>query len=160
MSAGLDILTPAGQEPLQQESAAYAIFERCFPDYTIEKTIEPDARLDGRIMLRGKKVALVETKCRFDVDLYQFRTKYRNQWLITERKLLVGADYARRERVPLYGFCFFVRGQVLLVKQLADAFCKLIDYYVKETKTSKGINGGEATRRNGFVDMSDCEPLQ
>jgi len=160
MSAGLDILTPAGQVTLQQERAAYAIFERCFPGYTIQKTIKPNAPFDGRIMLRGKSVALVETKCRADVDIYDFRARYRNRWLITERKLQRAATCARRERVPLYGFLYFVHGQVLLVKRLADARGTLIEYDVRETKTKATVNGGEATRLNAYVDMADCEPLQ
>ena len=161
MSAGLDILTPAGQVTLQHERAAYAIFERRFPGYTIQHTDKDrEAPFDGRIMLRGKSVALVETKCRADVDIYDFRARYRNRWLITERKLQRAAACARRERVPLYGFLFFVRGQVLLVKRLADARGILIEYDLRETKTKATVNGGEATRLNAYVDMADCEPLQ
>lgn len=161
MSPGLDVLTPAGKVTLQQELTAYAIFERHHPGYTIEHTDKDKPEpFDGRIMLRGKVMALVETKCRADVDFYEFQTRYRNRWLITERKLKFAAACAERERVPLYGFLYIVRGQVLMVKRLTDARGNLVEHETAETKTQATVNGGEAIRLNAFIDMADCEPLQ
>lgn len=161
MSPGLDVLTPAGKVTLQQELTAYAIFERHHPGYTIKHTDKDKPEpFDGRIMLGGKVMALVETKCRADVDFYEFQARYRNRWLITERKLKFAAACAERERVPLYGFLYIVRGQVLMVKRLTDARGNLVEHETKVTQTQATVNGGLAERLNAFITMDGCEPLQ
>ena len=111
-------------------------------------------------MCKGKAVALVETKCRADVDLFEFIGKYKNKWLITERKLKYAADCASRERLPLFGFLYIVRGQVLMIKRLADAHGNLFEHETKVTTTQATVNGGLAERLNAFIDMSGCEPMQ
>ena len=161
MSAALDILTPAGKVTKEQELHAYVIFQRYQPGYTIKHTdkAKPEP-YDGWIMHAGKPVALVETKCRADVNYYEFRQDYKNRWLITEAKLNVAARCARRERLPLYGFLYFVHGQVLLKIKLANSAGVLLEHEAKRTRTQATVNGGQAWRVNGFVDMSACVPMQ
>ena len=157
----LDILTPAGQQTVAQELIAYAIFEACQRGYTIKHTdkAKPEP-YDGWIMHAGKPVALVETKCRADVDYHEFVRRYKNTWLITEAKIKYAADCARRERVPLLGFLYIVRGQVLLVKKLTDKNGAVIEHRTEKTKTQATVNGGLAERLNAFIDMTGCEPMQ
>ena len=157
----LDINTPRGQNTLPHEQMAYQIFQAHHEAYTIKHTdkAKPEP-YDGWIMHAGKPVALVETKCRADVNYYEFRQDYKNRWLITEAKLNVAARCARRERLPLYGFLYFVHGQVLLKIKLANSAGVLLEHDTKRTRTQATVNGGEAWRVNGFVDMSACVPMQ
>ena len=157
----LDINTPRGQNTLPHEQMAYQIFQAHHEAYTIKHTDKAKAEpYDGWIMHAGKPVALVETKCRADVNYYEFRQDYKNRWLITEAKLNVAACCARRERLPLYGFLYFVHGQVLLKIKLANSAGVLLEHDTKRTRTQATVNGGEAWRVNGFVDMSACVPMQ
>lgn len=73
MNDRLDIKTPRGQATKIQELEAYFIFERRYTGFKIKHTDkdEPE-RFDGWIMRDGKKRALVETKCRYDKNYYEF----------------------------------------------------------------------------------------
>ena len=157
----LDILTPAGKVTKEQELHAYVIFQRYHPGYTIKHTDKDKPEpFDGWLMQDGKVRALVETKCRADVDYHECVRRYKNTWLITEAKIKYAADCARRERVPLLGFLYIVRGQVLLVKKLTDKNGAVIEHRTEKTKTRATVNGGLAERLNAFIDMTGCEPMQ
>ncbi len=161
MSVGLDVLTPAGKVTLQHERMAYALFEDHYANLKIEHTDKDQPEpFDGRIMQSGKVVALIETKCRVNVNWQQFQTRYKNEWLLTDCKIKIAADCAGRERVPLYGFCFIVQDQVLLIKQLSDANGNLVNYKTAMMTTQATVNGGTKRELTGFISMDDCDCVQ
>ena len=157
----LDINTPRGQNTLLHEQMAYRIFEAYYEGYTIKHTDKKTSETyDGWIMHAGKLVALVETKCRYGLTLFKFRKTFESKWLITEDKLTRVANCARQERLPAYGFLYLVDEQQLLLKEIANSAGVLLEHDTKRTRTQATVNGGEAWRVNGFVDMSACVPMQ
>ena len=163
MTSKLEIFTPAGQATLEHERMAYALFENLYSGYVIKHTDKTlPAPYDGWIIRNVSQaiVGIVETKCRVDVNAYEFATKYHNKWLLTETKLKIAANHARLQRVPLFGFLFLVQGRVLMIKRLADSNGELVEYETKEMTTKANVNGGEAFRINAFIDMTNCPPMQ
>ena len=157
----LDILTPLGQTTVAEEKIAYAIFEKQRPGYTVQHTDKTKpVPFDGWIIYNGSPVALIETKCRFDVWYDEFVNRYKNRWLITEAKLQVASRSSRKARLPLYGFLYIVKSKVLMVKRLADKDGKLVEREVKDTVTQATVNGGVIKRTNCFVSMNKCTIMQ
>ncbi len=157
----LDILTPRGQTTVLEELAAYAIFEKQRPLYTIRHTDKTKpVPFDGWIMHNGSAVALIETKCRFDVYYDEFVNLYKNRWLITEAKLQSAARSAKQFNLPLYGFLYIVKSKVLMIKKLADRSGGLVEREIRKTVTQATVNGGSTKRTNSFVPMNNCTIMQ
>ena len=157
----LDILTPLGQITVAEEKVAYAIFEKQRPGYTIQHTDKTKpVPFDGWIIYNGSPVALIETKCRFDVWYDEFVSLYKNCWLITEAKLQIASRSSRQAQLPLYGFLYIVKSKVLMVKRLADKDGKLVEREVRDTVTQATVNGGIIKRTNCFVSMNKCTIMQ
>lgn len=157
----LDINSPLGIISAQHEKQAYAIFEKQRQGYTIRHTDKTKPiSYDGWIIYKENPVALVETKCRDDCLYHEFVQKYKNYWLISESKLLVNADKAKVQKLPLYGFLYIVRSKVLMVVKLCNAGGQLTAYEAKLTKTKKTINGGSIERMNAYIPMRSATILQ
>jgi hypothetical protein len=105
-------------------------------------------------------VAVVEQKSRFDVTLEDFRTAYRNTWLVTHEKLVAARAYAAEYHVPLYGFLWIVKDKTLLIQRITDrAGAWVARFDVRKTKTQATVNGGTAVRDNAYIDMDGCRTL-
>ena len=71
----MDIKTPKGQKTLEDERIAARLFELNFPMY---KYVETDKAqpipYDATIFCGEKPMAIVETKCRYDMTLHKLMT--------------------------------------------------------------------------------------
>ena len=106
-------------------------------------------------------MAIVETKCRYNLTHDQFRHGYENQWLVTTDKLDKGARLACALRVPLLGWLYLVDDAVLLWIKLTDRLGQIIPHTESRTTTTqKTCNGGTASRENSFIDMAGANILK
>lgn len=159
-SIELAIRSIKGQLSLQYEVDAAAIFERWWPQYHYVHTDKTKPiYFDAYLTKNGKKVAIVETKCRYDMDYKTFVTVRKNKWMLTEKKLLRNAIICANERLPLYGFLYFTQCKTLLVKQLGEKSGRLREYERRKTTTTADINGGSITDWNAFIDMYDSRKM-
>lgn len=157
----MDILTPAGQKTLVDEARAQEIFENNFPKYKYVHTPKRRPADVDAIMVRDSEVmAVIETKCRYDVDLNDFNTRYRATWLVTFEKILKGQQISNALRVPLVGFLYLKRSDVLLMQTISRDGHFLPKIVVEDTMTQATINGGSAVRTNGYIDMSNARVLR
>lgn len=156
----LDINSSRGKRSLEHEHRAADIFWRNFPtrEYVSTPKSEP-AVIDAAIVHDGCIEAVVETKCR-DSTLAHLAEVWNYEWLITYDKLIRASEIASALCVPLYGFLYLIRSDILLMKKL---FCPerqwLVDLNVRTTETQATINGGVAVRQNAYIDMSDARHL-
>lgn len=156
---GLDVLTPRGQQTVRDEEAAAALWELANPSYRYCRTPKDSASaVDALIVGRdGLLAGVVEVKCRYGVTEDSFKAAFQSEWLVTMDKLVKGAGVARTLCVPYYGFLYLVDARTLLTRKIADSdgqFC--VPFRCDNTVTRKTVNGGEATRANAYIDMTEC----
>lgn len=158
----LDINTPKGQETLRQERRAIEIWHSHFPHLVYNETPkELPARIDAILTHDGVCRAVVETKCR-DADLNTFINTYDEQWLLTHDKLLDGKNIASALCVPLLGFIYLMKDEVLLWAKLWDPVHGWVrDFTVQRTETLANINESKKVLRdNAFINMRKCDQLR
>lgn len=157
----MDVLTPAGQKTLEDEERAREIFEINFPGWRyIHTPKNRPADVDAVVVHDGQVAGVVETKCRYDVDLQEFNGRYDGQWLVTFDKLIKGRDVATALQVPLVGFLYLVRSEVLLMLTIFENGSFIPKIRVEETVTQKTVNGGRIVRTNAFIDMTKARVLK
>lgn len=158
---GLDINTPKGQETLQQERRAIAIWHSHFPHLVYNETPkEEPALIDGVLTHNGFCRGVVETKCR-DMDLATFTNTHDEQWLVTHGKLIEAKNVASSLCVPLLGFLYLVPTDMLLWAKLWDPLHGWVrSFSVQKTETQATVNGGKALRDNAFINMRKCDQLR
>jgi hypothetical protein len=146
------------------EQTAIAIFMGAFPALIFCSTPKNEpADVDGMLVhaKSGEIMAIVETKCRYDITHDQFLHNYENQWLVTKDKLDRGARLARALRVPLLGWLYLVDDAALLWIKLTDRLGQIIPAVESRTTTTqKTCNGGTASRENSFIDMAGANILK
>jgi len=148
---GLDIATPKGQISLQDEQIVARWFDRKEGHVYAQTPKDSPVKIDALLIRDGNLVGLAETKCRYDIDLAGFKTRYKNEWLITAEKVESSLKLAEQFCVPLYGFLYLVKNDVLLIQNLSKA-----KMYKKFTETQKTTNGGKIVRENSFVSMENA----
>lgn len=157
---GLDILTPKGQKTLADLDKAISLFLQANPglSYTPTPDDQP-ADVDGVVAVRGGAMrAVVEVKCRYEVSLDHFQTRFNNEWLVTMDKLTRGAAVSRALSVPLYGFLYLVEGNTLLTKRITGSDGLFTTKFRCDcTETQRTVNGGTAVRANAYIDMRDSK---
>lgn len=147
----LDIATPKGQKSLRDEQIVARWFNRKEGYVYAQTSKDSPVKIDAFLIKYGNLIGLAETKCRYDIDFHGFKTKYKNEWLITAEKVESSLKLAEQFCVPLYGFLYLVRDDVLLIINLSEA-----KMYKDFTETQKTINGGKIVRENSFVSMENA----
>ena len=147
----LDISTAKGQVSLKDEQHVADWFNGTRGQRYLQTPKNMPAKVDAILLKWDTIVGLAETKCRYNLTLEDFKTKFNYEWLITAEKVETGITIAEQFCVPLIGFLYLVDDDVLLVQNLSEAKMR------KEvTQTQRTINGGLALRENVFVDMAEC----
>lgn len=157
----MDILTTKGQQTVADESDAYAIWERNFPEYKVISTPKDKPAVIDAVLLKNNTMRYaVETKCRYDMTLESFELERNYEWLITNEKIIKSAELAKNLGLPLVGFLYFVKDKCLLAKRISDSDGKIVcDMRVAETKTQTTVNGGQIIRANAFLQMDGAKIL-
>lgn len=155
---GLDILTERGQETVQQEADAVALFNRSTNGWEWKHTSkEGTAIVDGLLFQAGVLSGVVETKCR-TCDLTTFRNQFKNEWLITFQKIEDAKRCATLLAVPLYGFLYLTPCKTLLMQKISDEEGQFTcQFRVEQTVTQRTVNGGSAIRSNAFISMKHAK---
>jgi len=154
--ATLDINTPRGQQTLSDEAKAVQIFHARYPQW---KYIDTDkrtmAKADGLLLCDDKLEGLVLTSCRYHCTLATFQLNWNWEWLVTWRKLALGALLGRHLQTSLIGFLYIVDEDLLLIKRLFDPLKPVGQQWTKMrtelTATQATCNGGSIVRRNAFI---------
>jgi hypothetical protein len=147
----LDIDTPKGQVSLKDEQIVARWFNSKDDYQYIQTPKHSPAKVDAVLVREDMIIGLAETKCRYKINLQDFRNKFKNEWLVTWEKLESGLKLAEQLCVPLYGFLYLVDDDVLLIQNLNK-----IEIRKEFTETQKTINGGKIVRENGFIPMNDA----
>ena len=156
----MDILTERGQQSLADEQQAQNIFTSTYPRYQYAQTPkEKPADVDAFLIRDGIIGGVVETKCRYDVDLEEFKQRYSCEWLVTFDKILKGKQVADALCTKLVGFLYIVQSKTLLVQTIADNGLYVPSIKIMTTQTQATINGRTAVRSNAFIDMSSAKSL-
>ncbi len=157
----MDILTTRGQQTVADESDAYSIWERNFPEFRVISTPKDKPAVIDALLLKNNILRYaVETKCRYDMTLESFELERGYEWLITNEKVIKSAALAKDLGLPLVGFLYFVKDKCLLAKRIADADGKIVcKMRTANTKTQTTVNGGEIIRTNAFLDMDGAKIL-
>ena len=161
MNQHLDVLTPKGQKSIVDEQKAKAIFLRNFSEYNYiethkDKSADVDAFLTKDLVIK----AIIETKCRYDVTIEEFKERYKSQWLITFDKLERAKVLAKILQVDVVGFLYLVQSETLLVQKIIDDGEYVGRIVIEKTKTQKTINGGSVERVNAFIDMTQARSFK
>lgn len=141
---------------MTQERRAASLFESATGCRYISTPKDEPALVDAVLMKGDQLVAVVETKCR-DIDRKTFEGPFDNEWLITFEKVVRSRDIANALGVPLVGFLYLVKDDVLLVKRLSNPDGSVVPFRVETTETQATVNGGTATRGNAFIRMNGAK---
>lgn len=152
----LDILTPRGQESLNDERDIKRWFEATFKLKYVE-TPKHRAALVDAVIIKDEVVAVAETKCRYNTSLDDFKSNFKNEWLITWEKLSAGIKLSKDLAVPFYGFLYLVKSGSIMTIRVSDSSGNVVAPIRLETTTTQAtINGGSANRTNAFVNMKEA----
>jgi hypothetical protein len=157
----LDINTPRGQKTLLDEQEAKKLFLTEYPDFQyVETPKERPADVDAILIVSGEVAGIVETKCRYDMDVDKFHRAYKSEWLLTFAKLEKIKAISLALRVPAFGFLYIVKSKTLLVQPLVDERGEYsIDFYVRTTETRQNVNGGLISRENAYINMKNAKVI-
>ena len=145
---------------MADEQQAQNIFTSNYPRYQYAQTPkEKPADVDAFLIRDGIIGGVVETKCRYDVDLEEFKQRYSCEWLVTFDKILKGKQVADALCTKLVGFLYIVQSKTLLVQTIADNGLYVPSIKIMTTQTQATINGRTAVRSNAFIDMSSAKSL-
>lgn len=174
----LDINTPAGQETLQQEKDAIAIFIRASATERQKRGENPDyfryihtiktrhAAADGLLVDDRDEIrAAVVVSCRVTSRGQRFTQAYfkrelENEWLLTEDKLHKLALLSKLLCCPGFGWLHFVPEKALWVVRMSNMEGEIMaTWRAQETRTQATVNGGSVVRPNAFIDMREAKVL-
>jgi hypothetical protein len=157
----LDVLTPKGQESVQQEAHAVSLLTATHPQYEYIHTPKwMPADVDAMLLKRGELHSIVETKCR-TCTLDTFHGAFNSEWLVTFDKIVKARDIAMRLGVGLTGFLYLTKSGTLLVQPITDRTGLFIPKVrIETTDTQATVNGGTARRSNAFIDMTKAKVFQ
>jgi hypothetical protein len=157
----MDILTERGQKSLEDEQTAKEIFISNYPSYQYVQTPKDQpSDVDAFLIRDGVITGVIETKCRYDVDLNGFMTAYSGDWLVTFDKILRGKQIADALCIKLIGFLYIVQSETLLIQTIADCGLYVPDIRIMTTQTQATINGRTAVRSNAFIDMKSAKQIK
>lgn len=154
----MDILTPLGQQTVEDEKAAQALWQQYHPQFKYIPTPKNSPAYVDAVIVDGHKIlAAVETKCRYDMDLDKFDRERSGEWLITYDKLINATRVASGLGVPLVGFLYLVSEQMLLTIKIANSNGEIVcEHRIADTTTQETVNGGVIKRKNAFIKMSNA----
>jgi hypothetical protein len=153
----LDILTTKGQQSLSDERIVAQWIESHFEFQYIETPKNYPALIDAILIGKNELKGVIETKCRYKLTLEQFKTTFKNEWLVTWDKVHNAIQIANSLGVPCFGFLYLVNDKVLLIQKLSEPNGKLnVKIRLETTETQATINGGKAIRTNAFIDMTSA----
>jgi hypothetical protein len=150
----LDINTPRGQVTRVDEEKAAKLFEGKFPRWRFISTDKDTMAKADAILLHDNKLGgFVLTSCRYGCTVEHMMETWDSEWLLTWRKLAIGALLARHLQTPLFGFIYFADQEVLLVQRLYDPLKESpwSPYRTERTLTQATVNGGQIMRTNAFI---------
>jgi hypothetical protein len=156
----MDILSARGQDSLMHERIVSMWIENKWKCRYIETPKDSPALVDAIITDEhgGVMKAVVETKCRYNVTLPQFQTKFNNQWLVTWDKVQNAMKIATSLGVNCIGLLYLVEDKTLMVQKLCDAQGNLMaEMLIKNTTTQATINGGSIARNNAYISMDGAK---
>lgn len=155
----MDILTARGQQSLSDERIVAKWIESHFEFRYIETPKNSPALIDAILIgkVSSELKGVIETKCRYKLTLEQFKTSFKNEWLVTWDKVHNAMQIATSLGVPCFGFLYLVTDKVLLIQKLSEPSGKLnVKIRLETTETQATINGGKAIRTNAFIDMTSA----
>jgi hypothetical protein len=155
----VDILTAKGQQSLSDERVVAQWVESHFQFQYIETPKDSPALIDAILIgsTSNELKGVIETKCRYKLTLEQFKTSFKNEWLVTWDKVHNAIQIANSLGVPCFGFLYLVNDKYLLIQKLSEPNGKLnVKIRLETTETQATINGGKAIRTNAFIDMSSA----
>lgn len=157
----MDILTAKGQETLKQEERAIEIWKLHFPVYSyIQTPKEKAATVDAVFSVDGTIKGVVETKCR-NFSMEEFKREFSSDWLVTYDKLIKASNIASAMCVPLVGFLYLVKDDLLLYQKLWEPGSGWVcDMSIRQTWTQMTVNGGRVARSNAYINMAKAIPLK
>ena len=74
-------------------------------------------------------------------------------YLISYDKILNGIEISRVMCVPFILIVYLIKDGVVIGIELGDEYGVAVPMEIKETRTQKSIDGGEAIRRNAYIDI-------
>lgn len=152
----MDILSPAGQETVNQEQRAIELWSHANPDWQyIETPKDRPAVLDAVLVKNGIVRAVVETKCR--IMTFEQLEQYKFSLILTFDKMLKIKSIAEMLCVPFVVFLYLVTDDILLWKNIWSPETDWNTHInFAKTKTKATVNGGVVYRQNAFIDLRDA----
>ena len=154
----LDIKTTKGKVSLADEQRVAEFVERKFNMLYVQTPKNMPAAIDA-ILIDKEVKAVVETKCRYDIDSVAFfDSNYQSEWLITWEKVNKAMQIAAGLCVPCIGVIFIVNPEVILIQRISNHDGRLATQIrLQTTKTQATINGGLAVRTNAYINMKSSK---
>lgn len=134
----------------------YERFEEIAFDHLLKKygwkihTTPRYAAIDGIASKNGEVTHIVEFKSRNESfeSMERFQT-----YLISYDKVLKGIEISRMMCVPFILIVYLIRDGIIIGVELGDEYGVGVPMEIQETRTQRSIDGGEAIRRNAFIDI-------
>jgi len=134
----------------------YARFEEITFDHLLKRygwkvhTTPHYALIDGIATKNNEVTHIVEFKSRNEslASMERFGT-----YLISYDKIMNGIDMSRMMCVPFILIVYLIKDGVVMGVELGDEYGVAVPMEIKETRTQKSIEGGQAIRRNAYIDI-------
>lgn len=150
----MDINTAKGKVSLADEQRVAEFVEKQFNMRYFQTPKSKPAAIDA-ILVDKEVKAVVETKCRYDIDSIDFfDSRYQSEWLITWEKVNKAMQIAAGLCVPCIGVLFLVKPEIVLIQRISHQDGRLATQIrLQTTQTQATINGGLAVRTNAYINM-------
>ena len=134
----------------------YALFEEITFDHLLKRygwkvhTTPHYALIDGIATKNNEVTHIVEFESRNEslASMERFGT-----YLISYDKIMNGIDMSRMMCVPFILIVYLIKDGVVMGVELGDEYGVAVPMEIKETRTQKSIEGGQAIRRNAYIDI-------
>jgi hypothetical protein len=150
----MDIKTAKGKVSLADEQRVAKFVKQKFNMHYVQTPKDMPAAVDA-ILVDKEIKAVVETKCRYDIDsIAFFDSNYKSEWLITWEKVNKAMQIASGLCVPCIGVLFLVKPEIILIQRISHQDGRLATQIrLQTTQTQATINGGLAVRTNAYINM-------
>ena len=155
----LAIHTPAGLRTVKQEDRLVELLRERAPDVEYMRTSRSGDRakaaVDAVLVRAGEVIGVAESKCR-NITREEMRKSFDNEWLITAKKMFDCRAAGVLLQVPTFGLLYCVKDDSLVIVKLFDEdgeSCRPMRF--ERTLTQATVNGGQAFRTNGYVEIGE-----
>lgn len=143
---GLACLSKEGVENSKYSKALWNKLSKHF-DIELKSTKTPTHCCDGSVWKDEKMIAIFEDKNRY-CTLSEMRGKFKNEWMVTARKIWWGVQLSKYMKLPYYCFVYLIPEEIILLWKMTDHEGTLLVPYRTEVSQTQDTIEAKAVKKD------------